>query len=282
MAPPLAEALMADSGAELLKQVVFITDGAVDNEKELFALIHRELRASRLFTVGIGAAPNSYFMRKAAETGRGTYTYIGSTDQVGVRMQNLFRKLESPVLKDIAVEWPGRHADVTPARIPDLYLTEPLIVSAKLDSRDPVIRITGKQAGRDWSRELTLNNGLPFRGVSTLWARDKVAGLMDGLSRGESPENVRATVVPLALRHHLVTRYTSLVALDDRPVRPARPDRPVPVNASAAGPGVVYDPAPVAAQQVQYPATASPAPLKRAAGLLLLILAAMIGVRRTV
>ncbi len=283
MGPPLEEALTRDSGVELLKQVVFITDGAVDNEQELFALIYRELGQSRLFTVGIGAAPNSYFMRKAAETGRGTYTYIGSTEQVGKRMQGLFKKLESPVLKDIQVQWPGRNTDVTPTRIPDLYLSEPLVVSAKLDGSASAIKISGMQAGRSWNRELALGNSLNFRGVSTLWARDKVSALMDGLSRGETPENVRASVVPLALRHHLVTKYTSLVALDDRPVRDMRPGQSV-QQASVGAPvaGVAHAANSGSAKQLHYPTTASAAPIKRAAGLVLLLLALMFRSRRIV
>ena len=43
------------------EQLLFITDGAVSNEDELFALIDRSLGARRLFTVGIGSAPNAHF-----------------------------------------------------------------------------------------------------------------------------------------------------------------------------------------------------------------------------
>ena len=57
-----------------LRQVVLLTDGAVGNESELFRLIDRGLGDSRLFTVGIGSAPNGYFMQKAAQHGRGTFT----------------------------------------------------------------------------------------------------------------------------------------------------------------------------------------------------------------
>ena len=46
------------------------------------------------------------------------------------------------------------------------------------------------------------------------WARAKVESLMDGLHEGVSPIDVRADVLQLALDHHLVTRYTSLVAVD--------------------------------------------------------------------
>ena len=54
----------------------------VGNEEELFELIHQRLGTRRLFTVGIGATPNSHLMRKTAEFGRGTFTYIGNVNEV--------------------------------------------------------------------------------------------------------------------------------------------------------------------------------------------------------
>jgi Ca-activated chloride channel family protein len=93
-----------------LKQVIFLTDAAVGNEAELFDDIARRLGDARLFTIGIGTAPNSYFMRKAAELGRGSFTYIGDVTEVGERMTDLLHKLEQPAITDIAVRWPDRLA----------------------------------------------------------------------------------------------------------------------------------------------------------------------------
>ena len=86
-----------------LGQVVFITDGAVDYEDELVSLVRERLRGRRLFTVGIGSAPNGFFMRKAAEIGGGTFTYIGNTSEVERRMARLFEKIAHPVSTDLAV-----------------------------------------------------------------------------------------------------------------------------------------------------------------------------------
>ena len=104
MLPALRAALESDTETGVVRQVVFVTDGLVGNEDQLFAYLSRSLGRSRLFTVGIGAAPNGHFMTKAAQFGRGTYTYIGSPSEVGEKMGALFRKLEHPVLGDVAVE----------------------------------------------------------------------------------------------------------------------------------------------------------------------------------
>ena len=52
-----------------------MTDGAVANEAELLTYIHQALANRRLFTVGIGSAPNAHFMHEAARVGRGSHTY---------------------------------------------------------------------------------------------------------------------------------------------------------------------------------------------------------------
>src|SRR6266545_1950749 len=107
MKPALEAALTREAAPGFVRQVVFLTDGAVGNEAELIALIGDRLGDRRLFTVGIGSAPNAYFMTKAAQFGRGTYTYIGDVREVAEKMGALFRKLESPVLTDLVVTWPG-------------------------------------------------------------------------------------------------------------------------------------------------------------------------------
>jgi Ca-activated chloride channel family protein len=106
MAPALRRALRRGEGQGGLRQVVFLTDGSVGNEQALFRLIREHLGASRLFTVGIGSAPNSYFMRKAARFGRGSFTYIGDTGEVQETMSALFERLERAALTHIHVELP--------------------------------------------------------------------------------------------------------------------------------------------------------------------------------
>ena len=58
---------------------MFVTDGSVSNEAELVKLIRERIGGARLFTVGIGGAPNAYFMRETAAAGRGSYTFIPQT-----------------------------------------------------------------------------------------------------------------------------------------------------------------------------------------------------------
>ncbi|UCE88717.1 MAG: marine proteobacterial sortase target protein [Pseudomonadota bacterium] len=221
MEPALEAALDGGSGLERIRQVLFLTDGAVGNEAQLFGMIEKRLGDSRLFTVGIGAAPNSHFMRRAAQFGRGTFTYIGDVNEVQDKMRALFAKLESPVLANVQVYAPdGITLDYWPRRIPDLYLGEPLLIAARARGGSGVLQISGARGGQPWSARLSLDGGHGGAGIGALWARAKIAALMDSKYEGADEAVVRAGVVAVALRHHLVSKYTSLVAIDKTLARP--------------------------------------------------------------
>jgi Ca-activated chloride channel family protein len=210
-----------------VRQVIFLTDGAVGNEEALFRLLRERLGSSRLFTIGIGSAPNDYFMRKAAELGRGSFTYIASTEEVETRLAELFQKLEQPILTDIALAWPlaAKGVEIFPTPLPDLYRGEPIAFTARLPSGTPLVgtvEIAGTLAGKPWRSELTLDMALPTVGIAALWARSKIEAVSDQLRRGADPESVRAKIVEIALKHHLLSEHTALIAVDPMPARPAQ------------------------------------------------------------
>ena len=221
MYPAIEKALSQTYDEHTVRQVIFLTDGSVGNETQLFGLIKQQLGDSRLFTVGIGSAPNSFFMTRAAEFGRGTYTYIGSTDEVQTKMQTLFSKLETPVLTNLNVSLPdGVEMEIWPKRIPDLYLGEPVVIVAKTGGFDGNIQTSGQRSRTLWEVDLPLVGGQQGNGVAPLWARSKIKSLMDSLIVGANKEEVKKEVIKVALQHHLVSKYTSLVAVDKTPVRP--------------------------------------------------------------
>ena len=222
MAAALNLALNGRESPDRVRQVVFLTDGAVGNEDALFKLIAERLGDSRLFTVGIGSAPNSHFMSKAARVGRGTFTYIGKVEEVKERMSELFAKLESPVLKNVHVEWPGGdRVETWPKRVPDLYLGEPIVVTAALDRTDGDVVVSGFLGESPWRAHLPMSRASDGEGMGVLWAREKVAALVDSLREGSPEAEVRAQVIDLATAHRLVTRYTSFVAVEQPRARPA-------------------------------------------------------------
>ena len=262
----IAVALAQPATAGYLRQVIFITDGAVAAETSVFDEIRRSLRDTRLFTIGIGSAPNSYFMRKAAQFGRGTYTHIGDVGDVGEKMTELFAKLERVALRDVVIDWPET-VELYPHEIPDVYAGEPLVLAASFPAvpdRPLIATAFGQAAGLPW-RQTVGGSPSELPGIATLWARRKIEHLIDSRVAGVDEALIRKLVVETALEHHLVSPYTSLVAVDQTPARSA---------AAALERRNIENTMPAGAQwQAAFPKTATPGPLLRWLGAIALIVA---------
>ena len=108
----------AETGVQKVN-TIFLTDGAVGNEGQLFDLISKELKKTRLFTIGIGSAPNAHFMRRAAEIGRGSTISIGEINEVTEQISVLFSKIQNPAVVDLQLILPdGGVAEAYPNPVP--------------------------------------------------------------------------------------------------------------------------------------------------------------------
>ena len=257
-------ALSQPTMAGYVRQVIFITDGAVGSETALFAAIEQRLGDARLFTVGIGSAPNSYFMRKAAQFGRGTYTHIGDVGDVSEKMTALFAKLEHVALSNVVIDWPEA-VELYPHAIPGLYAGEPLVLAASYPAapdRPLLTTAFGQAAGLPW-RQTVGGSPSELPGIAALWARRKIEHLIDSRVAGTDEALIRKLVVDTALEHHLVSPYTSLVAVDKTPARSA---------AAALERRDIENTMPAGAQwRLAMPQTATPAALLRWLGVIVLL-----------
>ena len=205
---------------EFLRQVVFLTDGAIGNEDQIFDILANGLGRSRVFMVGIGSAPNSFLMARAAEIGRGSFTHIGDTGEVEERMRALFAKLEEPVMTDLTASFDGAEVELTPEPLPDVYRDEPLLLLMKAPKLTGRLTLTGVVGGKPWSTTLSLDNAETGAGVAKLWARSKIDEAEVAAAVGAiAPDEADNRILTLALEHHLVSRVTSLVAVDKTPAR---------------------------------------------------------------
>ncbi|MDT0584319.1 marine proteobacterial sortase target protein [Brumicola blandensis] len=230
-----------NSPSKMFKQVLFITDGSVSNEHSLMQFIEQNIGEQRLFTVGIGSAPNAYFMTEAAKAGKGTFTFIGDTQKVNEKMRALLHKIKSPALTNIQLNLKGleHYSDfeMFPTTISDLYKSEPLIISYKQaiteetprlhDANTPLL--VAKYNQQVWHFTPSETSPSKSAGINVLWAREKIAQLTRdkrkvNMSTTQNADNLIATMVDditqTALEHHIVSQYTSLVAVDVVPSAP--------------------------------------------------------------
>ena len=121
--------------------------------------------------------------------------------------------------------------------LPDLYRGEPVVLAAKLGSLAGTLEIQGRIGDRPWIVTLPIANAAEGKGLSKLWARRKIADAEVARTlRTITPEEADKRILALALDHNLVTRLTSLVAVDKTPSRPEGA-RLTPRRAAAQPPG---------------------------------------------
>lgn len=260
----------------VLQQIVFITDGSVANEAEVVALIERRLGEARLFTVGIGAAPNAWFIQEAAAAGRGSHTFIAQAAQAGERMAELFRKLERPALVGLELNWPDGSAAELATPLPrDLYAGDPMVVAVRLGQSPPrgLLTLSGHSRHGAWVHQVPIVELEGESGLARLWARERIAGLSRRKrlgGRGDPASAYDARILELALNYGLVSEQTSLVAVDSAPARPAGAPGRLAQAPTAAPAGGAWS------RTAGFPATATAAPLLGTLGFLAFALAGLL------
>ena len=226
-------ALDSDGGTEMLRGieaalgfpqspshfrfVTFMTDGYIGNEAEILAAVHRRLGAARIFSFGVGSSVNRYLMERMAKEGRGVAAYLGLQDSAEEVMGNFFDRVSRPALTDVGIDWGGmRVRDTYPAALPDLFVGRPLVVAGRYDGEPTSLTLSGTAGDARRSLAVAANEGSdagPY--IAKVWARLNIADLADRQATAGDPHGeLRDAIRRVALRHQLVSNYTSFVAVD--------------------------------------------------------------------
>jgi Ca-activated chloride channel family protein len=159
-------------------------------------------------------------MRRAAKYGRGTFTFIGDLDQTEGRMKELWQKLSRPVLTDLSVRPRSEgFIEAYPKMIPDLFVGDPVVFAFRYSDGLKRLEVRGQGPNGHWVEDFDLENASTGTGISKLWGREKIDHLESSVYWGAFSDEVRKEAIDVALKHQLVTRYTSLVAIDETPAR---------------------------------------------------------------
>ena len=223
MLPALTAALEDNTpkDSHFVRQILFLTDGNISNEKEMMATIAAKGGRSRIFMIGIGSAPNQYLMRRMAEAGRGTFTNVGSGEEVAAKMTALLDRLKAPVVRELKASIEGAPLDLTPGRLPDLYAGEPLVLLGKGKMLSGKLTVSGLIGGKPWSQSVDLSDAIDSPAVAKLWANRRIADVEAARWAGETNDDTAdEAIAQIGVAYSLVTSQTSLVAVDETPARP--------------------------------------------------------------
>lgn len=204
--------------------VVFLTDGDVGNEATLLKLVTEKIGDARLFTFGIGAAPNARLLRRMAELGHGQVRFILNERTVEEQLIDLFATLDAPVLSNVKVtlldaNGASLDADFLPAEPGNVYLGRPLQTMFRIEAgRVAAVRIDALEDGVPVSYQQTVEgrqlrgDGLEKHFGALLYEECEMRGYL--AEKADSRDAAFQQALETALLFNLVTERTSRVAVD--------------------------------------------------------------------
>lgn len=225
MQPALSACLDSfDSTSSNEKLVVFLTDGAVGNESDLITLLRRKLGDARLFTFGIGRAPNEFLVKQMASAGRGQARFIMEDSEVVEEIASLFQVLDTPYLSDVELTFfdaSGSALDVEylPFPVANVYAGHPVQIVFRSENVVPdSVVLTGERGGRKEKTRVDISQAARGpKSLEVLFGRHLIDRLMLGLygaTDTQEREKWRREIVDVSMLFQLVTEFTSRVAVE--------------------------------------------------------------------
>ena len=215
----IARSLKRPPGSDMIRMVYIVTDGYIGNDGEILASVQKKGGHNRIFPVGVGSAPNRYLIDRLADVGRGFPSYIGPHDPADTVVETLISHTAFPYLTDIEIDWGGlRVSDLTPEVIPDVYAGQPIAISGRYSgSGTREIRVNARIAGREVTTPIAVDfpRQEQRKGVAYLWARRRIKELASR-DFNKNGKEIEEGITELGLAFHLVTDYTSFVAVAEQ------------------------------------------------------------------
>jgi hypothetical protein len=205
--PALRAACTPPVNAGHVRTVLFITDGAVGNDTQLLQLTSKLDPACRITVMGIGRAPSNALLERLARLGGGTCTIVTSDDDITAELKSLDAELAGP----IAFGLHEAGTDPSACRTADLFAGRGGTLF--LDGARTRVKLTSADGA--FAAECDVApSPMP---LGPLWARAEVERLEDRrISHPAEAKEIDAAIERLGLAHHIQTRMTSFVAVDEQ------------------------------------------------------------------
>jgi uncharacterized protein YegL len=213
----------------LTRQILLLTDGEVTNTDEIIDLARRHASTARFFTFGIGAGASHHLVRGIARASGGAAEFISPGERIEAKVMRQFKRVLSPALTDVKVDWSQRGATPASDHVPPVFDGERLVVYALVDEpKAGTATLTGTLAGRAVKFEVPVDPRRTVVGdtIATLAARARIRTLEEQgeylesrgslQRRGRANANAAAEIAALGVKYQLCSRETSFVAIEHR------------------------------------------------------------------
>jgi Ca-activated chloride channel family protein len=245
----LMEAVRASVSEGSVPLVLFLTDGmpTVGERREgVIRKAVKEANASRrrLFSFGVGYDVNAPLLAALSAASRGAATIVMPQEDVEVRVSQVFRRLDGPVVTSPTLtvfDAAGSPStaivrDVVPQELPDVFEGDQVVLVGRYVSDRPFrVRVEGESGTAKRAVEVMIDpSQATMRNdyVGRLWALRRVMVLVDEIRQagadGGTPDAGRMKeltdeIVRLSVRWGILTEYTAFLAREETDFRAGLP-----------------------------------------------------------
>lgn len=217
LARALRKALALPRTVGVSRTFVVSTDGYISADGQVFDLIRQNLGAANLFAFGIGSSVNRHLIEGMAHAGQGEAFVITKPGEAAAEAERFRAYVSSPVLTNVRLTTNGFDVtDLEPVQLPDVLADRPVICLGKwTGAARGTVTISGMTGAGPWHQTFDVGQvkDRAHGALPQLWARQRIQRLADYDPFG-ADEGRRAEVTRLGLAYHLLTAYTSFVAVD--------------------------------------------------------------------
>lgn len=197
--------------------IVLLTDGEVSDESRIVKEAQTRLNGARLFTVGIDTAVNEGFLKKLADVGRGTATFVTPGSQLETALVNVGREIGSPLVVDIKIydiDSDAQLSTVAPRNIADLFTgraTSTFFMMKKFGK----VRVRGRLVTGGEFEAIVDTKEIFLSAIAQLWAKTRITDLEDNYRIDPTgQERIKGEIIDLSVKYKILTRFTAFIAVD--------------------------------------------------------------------
>lgn len=199
--------------------VFLITDGAVENEKDICTAVKIRKTTARINTFGVGVYCNHVFLKMLASIGRGYCEVAYKTKNLYDQMMYLINMTNAPVLTDVRIGIANSAYDIEifPHPIPDLFAGGPIVISGTYSGYFPssIFLMGILPSGESLRMEVAANPSLeiPINKISVKQKLD----LLIAQAWFNSSNRLKEQIVELSCKESVPCAHTTMVIYETKP-----------------------------------------------------------------
>lgn len=219
-----------------LPLVLFLTDGLPTvGERSEVAIRNAAQKANhanrRIFSFGVGLDVNSPLLTAISTTSRGAPTFVLPKEDVEVKVSQVFRRLDGPVMEAPTLAASDtaetRVRELQPGKLMDVFEGDQVVVLGRYVGERPFrLELAGNSFGREQKFAINVDpaaGGMKHSFVPRLWATRKIGALIDAVRQsgadGGNPNDPKTKelvdeIVRLSTKFGVLTEYTAFLAVE--------------------------------------------------------------------